>query len=176
MALFGTVKRRFRCPIVVTAFDAENFLGLPAVEGNPDVIVLPIPYELTTSYGQGTENGPSATLKASTQVELYDPLLPEDLPCGFGIKTANPWNGEGNSLQEQLDGIEKYLHSNVSNFPARAFGARVHLSSAPGAARKTRVREPVRLEACLLESAHAVFITSFLSKTVEAFFARAPGT
>ncbi|MEE2812493.1 MAG: agmatinase [Candidatus Thermoplasmatota archaeon] len=118
MALFGTVKRRFRCPIVVTAFDAENFLGLPPVEGNPDVIVLPIPYELTTSYGQGTENGPSATLKASTQVELYDPLLPEDLPCGFGIKTANPWDGEGNSLQEQLDGIEKYLHSNVSNsFP-----------------------------------------------------------
>ena len=38
MALFGTVKRRFRCPIVVTAFDAENFLVLPAVEGNPDVI------------------------------------------------------------------------------------------------------------------------------------------
>ena len=96
MALFGTLKRRFRCPLDVTDFDAENFLGLPTVEGIPDVIVLPVPYELTTSYGQGTENGPRAAIEASTQVELYDPLLPEDLPCGFNIQTANPWNGEGN--------------------------------------------------------------------------------
>lgn len=99
-------------------FSAQNFLGLSAIEGHPDVVVLPVPYELTTSYGQGTENGPEATIVASTQVELYDPLLPEDLPCGFKIKTANSWNGIGNSLQQQLDGIKEYLHSNVSNsFP-----------------------------------------------------------
>ncbi len=97
---------------------AVNFLGLSAIEGNPDVIVLPVPYELTTSYGQGTENGPNATIVASTQVELYDPLLPEDLPCGFNIKTASPWDGEGNSLQEQLNAIKNYLQSNVGNsFP-----------------------------------------------------------
>ena len=32
-----------------------TFLGLPEDgEAAPDVVVLPLPYELTTSYGQGT--------------------------------------------------------------------------------------------------------------------------
>jgi agmatinase len=34
--------------------------------------VICVPYSETVSYIKGTENGPSAILKASTQVELYD--------------------------------------------------------------------------------------------------------
>ena len=49
-----------------------NFLGLPESDEKPDIIIASIPYELTTSYGQGTENGPAACIEASTQVELYD--------------------------------------------------------------------------------------------------------
>ncbi len=36
------------------------------------VVILPIPYEATTTYRRGTENGPSAILDASQQVEYYD--------------------------------------------------------------------------------------------------------
>ncbi len=36
------------------------------------VVVLPVPYEATVSYGGGTAGGPEAILRASTQVELYD--------------------------------------------------------------------------------------------------------
>ena len=35
-------------------------------------VVLPVPFEQTTSYGTGTRNGPRAILKASTYVEMYD--------------------------------------------------------------------------------------------------------
>ena len=53
----------------------ENFLGLDeelsAREGAA-VLVLPVPYEATVSYGGGTRNGPRAILTASMQVELYD--------------------------------------------------------------------------------------------------------
>ena len=85
-----------------------NFLGLPEGDEKPDIIIASIPYELTTSYGQGTENGPAACIEASTQVELYDDLLKENLPAGAIIKTIKPWDGKGNSLIEQQENISKY--------------------------------------------------------------------
>jgi len=92
-----------------------TFLGLEDSTATPDIVIMPIPYELTTSYGQGTEHGPAATITASTQVELYDPLLPEDLPCGYKIKTAPAWNGQGNTLKEQLAGITEYVSTNLAS-------------------------------------------------------------
>ena len=80
----------------------------------PDVMILSVPYELTTSYGQGTAEGPAACIAASAQVELHDPLLPEELPCGFRIRTAESWDGEGDSLATQQNGIVSYLTEELS--------------------------------------------------------------
>ncbi|RAH14749.1 MAG: agmatinase [Methanobacteriota archaeon] len=85
-----------------------NFLGLPENKGPPDIIIASIPYELTTSFGQGTEFGPAACIEASSQVELYDDLLKRNLPADKNITTVQEWNGEGNSLHEQLNSIAKY--------------------------------------------------------------------
>ena len=101
----------------MTEFVEGTFLGLPESDGQADVAILSVPYELTTSYGQGTCEGPKATLQASAQVELYDPLLPKDLPCGFTLHTAEPWDGKGGSLQEQLSGIENYVSKFETSFP-----------------------------------------------------------
>jgi len=53
----------------------RNFLGLEApwceLE-SANVVVVPIPYEHTTSYGKGTAKAPEAILGASRMVELYD--------------------------------------------------------------------------------------------------------
>ncbi len=38
-------------------------------------VILPIPFERTTSYGKGTAEGPAAILRASHQVEWYDEEL-----------------------------------------------------------------------------------------------------
>lgn len=43
------------------------------------VVILPIPYEATTTYRRGCENGPSAILNASQQVEYYDEELEQEL-------------------------------------------------------------------------------------------------
>ncbi len=91
-------------------FVKGNFLGL--AEGPPDeaeIVILSLPYELTTSYGEGTMGGPAACIQASAQVELFDPLLTEDLPAGRVIHTAPPWDGEGGTLEAQLLGMENYL-------------------------------------------------------------------
>ena len=102
----------------MSEFVEGNFLGLPEGHGTPDVAILSVPYELTSSYGQGCHEGPQATITASARVELYDSLLPKNLPCGFNIRTVEAWNGEGGTLQEQLSGISEYLSPYLtSSFP-----------------------------------------------------------
>lgn len=49
-------------------------------------VVLPIPFERTTSYVPGTKNGPREIIAASCQVELYDEELRREI-CGIGIYT-----------------------------------------------------------------------------------------
>ena len=89
---------------------APTFLGLPE-DGTaaPDVVILPLPYELTTSYGQGTAEGPMACLEASAQVEVYEVMLGEDLPAGLAFRTEKPWTSDAGSLLEQLDDMEAFL-------------------------------------------------------------------
>ena len=89
---------------------APTFLGLPE-DGTaaPDVVILPLPYELTTSYGQGTAEGPMACLEASAQVEVHEVMLGEDLPAGLAFRTEKPWTSDAGSLLEQLDDMEAFL-------------------------------------------------------------------
>ncbi len=71
----------------------QNFLGIPGEENGPEkarVLVFPVPYERTVSYGTGTRNGPSAILEASRFVELYDDELDAN-PHEAGIHTLEPW-------------------------------------------------------------------------------------
>jgi agmatinase len=51
------------------------------------VVILPIPYEATTTYRQGCENGPDALLEASHQVEFYDEELDWEVCHQVGIHT-----------------------------------------------------------------------------------------
>lgn len=50
-------------------------------------VVLPVPYEATTSYRKGTAGGPAAIIRASAEMEDYDPELGCE-PCAVGIHTA----------------------------------------------------------------------------------------
>jgi agmatinase len=53
--------------------DADSgVFGLPRREKDAALVLLPVPWEATTSYGGGTSKGPAAILKASGQVDLFD--------------------------------------------------------------------------------------------------------
>ena len=56
-------------------------------EASSDAVILPVPFERTTTYGKGTEGGPAAILRASHQVEWYDEELGIE-PFRQGIHTA----------------------------------------------------------------------------------------
>ena len=71
----------------------DNFLGIPPEDSSLDqsrVVILPVPYERTVSYGPGTRNGPGAILEASHYVELYDDELDEEV-FRIGIHTLPGW-------------------------------------------------------------------------------------
>ncbi|NUM49731.1 MAG: agmatinase family protein [Flavobacteriales bacterium] len=52
-----------------------NIFGFPYSLSEAELVILPIPWEVTTSYGGGTADGPQAILNASTQLDFYDPNL-----------------------------------------------------------------------------------------------------
>ena len=50
----------------------SGVFGLPHTEDEARVVLVPVPFEATTSYGGGTARGPGAILAASRQVDLFD--------------------------------------------------------------------------------------------------------
>ena len=52
---------------------SNNIFGLPFSEGDAELILLPVPWEVTISYRDGTSRGPEHIFEASLQVDLYDP-------------------------------------------------------------------------------------------------------
>lgn len=74
---------------VVQSAPLLNFGALPPENSDPETaraVVVPMPYEGTTSYRPGTKDGPMAILMASRQVELYDDELDAE-PYEVGIAT-----------------------------------------------------------------------------------------
>lgn len=47
-----------------------GIFGLPHLLGDARIVLLPVPFDATTSYGNGTANGPDAIFDASLQVDL----------------------------------------------------------------------------------------------------------
>ena len=71
---------------------------------NSRVVILPIPYEYTTSYLKGTARGPESILKASYQIELFDERLKQET-FRIGIHTL-PFMTINSHTENFLDQIE----------------------------------------------------------------------
>lgn len=85
----------------------DNFLGLNEAESaynTARAVILPLPYEKTTSYKQGTAAGPQAILSASQQVEFYDDELRAE-PRKVGIATVAAPDFTGLSHEAGLEKI-----------------------------------------------------------------------
>lgn len=66
-----------------------TFLGLDEERSDlktAQAVILPVPYEATTSYGAGAAGGPRAIIESSKYMELYDQELKSN-PSSLGIHT-----------------------------------------------------------------------------------------
>lgn len=54
-----------------------NIFGFPVSENEANIVIIPVPWDATASYGKGTSDGPQVILDASTQLDFFHPQLPE---------------------------------------------------------------------------------------------------
>ena len=76
------------------------------------VVVLPVPFERTVTYGRGTSAGPAAILRASQSMEIYDDELGGET-SEIGIATLPPFLPEAFELETALAEIESESHHHL---------------------------------------------------------------
>ncbi|MFH1809644.1 MAG: agmatinase [Pseudomonadota bacterium] len=69
------------------------------------VVVLPLPYDLTTSYVSGTRLGPAAIIEASRHLELCDEETGRDF-SEVGIHTCDPLAADTRGPEYMVDAIQ----------------------------------------------------------------------
>lgn len=93
-----------------------NFLGLDEDASAYDTstaLIMPLPYEGTVSYGQGTKRGPAAIIEASRQVELYDRELDDEPAISYGIHTLPALAPELAGPEATVDAITAYAEEHL---------------------------------------------------------------
>lgn len=90
-----------------SAPDADSgVFGLPHEEKDAALVLLPVPWEATTSYGGGTSNGPKAILEASGQVDLFDGEVHKPYEPGIYMrpesKEVRAWNKTAKAAAQKI--------------------------------------------------------------------------
>ncbi len=93
----------------MTEFDNDepphNFGGLPEKYTDykkAKIVVLPVPFDGTSTYGKGADKGPDALIASSGFVELYDIETNSEV-FKLGIHTADPLNITNKTDPEEVN-------------------------------------------------------------------------
>ena len=82
----------------------SGIFGLPFSAEDSAVVIVPVPFEATTSYGGGTSRGPEAVLVASRQVDLFDRETGRPYSSGIAMldipRKVKRWNREAKRIAE----------------------------------------------------------------------------
>jgi agmatinase len=76
----------------------SGLFGLPHTQDSAQLVLIPVPWEVTTSYGGGTSQGPARILQASKQVDLFDLEVLKPYEAGIFLQPLSDevlaWNEE----------------------------------------------------------------------------------
>lgn len=94
--------------------DATIF-GLPFSAQQSEIIVIPVPWEVTVSYGAGASQGPQAVLDASFQVDLNHQDFPELWKLGiYYAEIPAAWKSNSDSYKALAQPIIQALEAGNS--------------------------------------------------------------
>ncbi|MEI8048056.1 MAG: agmatinase family protein [Bacteroidota bacterium] len=93
----------------INAFDPNgmgdlngNIYGLPFSCSDAKLVIIPVPWEVTVSYQDGTARAPEAILEASYQVDLYDPFVADAWKLGLAMQEIHQdIKGKSDSLRQK---------------------------------------------------------------------------
>jgi agmatinase len=84
-----------------------NIFGLPFTTDEAELVIIPVPWEVTVSYSAGTAKGPQAIFDASFQVDLFDPDIAGAWKTGIAMDEINAvLHKKSNTLRKKA---EKYI-------------------------------------------------------------------
>ena len=90
----------------------NNFCGLPpeySAYKNAEIVILPVPFDKTSSWMKGSDKGPRAIINASRHMELYD-IETDSEVYRKGIHTSK------GITAEDFPGMVSKVHKRVSTF------------------------------------------------------------
>jgi agmatinase len=98
----------------------SGIFGLPYTESESALVLIPVPWEATTSYGGGTSEGPAAILEASRQVDLFDLDVSKPYEAGLFMREESAevrgWNEVAKAHAQKI--IE--VGGNIEGMPSLA--------------------------------------------------------
>lgn len=88
------------------ASSKDGIYGLPFKENEAQVVYIPVPWDVTTSYQAGTSKGPGAILAASEQIDFFDLDFVDAYQAGLFMKKESAkikkLNLEGRALAKKI--------------------------------------------------------------------------
>ncbi len=89
-----------------------HFIGLPFTEEEAEVVLLSVPWDVTTSYSKGTAGGPQNILDASPQLDLLDYDVPDAWKMGLYLRPADEkWMEQNQALQKRSEQYIDFLEN-----------------------------------------------------------------
>lgn len=79
-----------------------KFIGLPFDEENASIVLLPVPWDATVSFSEGTSTGASNILECSSQLDLADKDLSNAWKTGLYMRPPDPGILESNRQIREL--------------------------------------------------------------------------
>ena len=76
-------------------------------------VVVPVPYDLTSTYQAGSRRGPAAIIEASTNMELYDEELKKETYLA-GIHTTLPVTVDARGPKNMINAVRKKISKIVA--------------------------------------------------------------
>jgi agmatinase len=93
--------------------DATIF-GLPFSIEDSEIVIIPVPWEVTVSYGAGASEGPEAILEASFQIDLLHQEFPELWKLGIYLdESPDGFKKKARKFKKKAQPIIKALESGI---------------------------------------------------------------
>lgn len=96
---------------------ANNFGGLPpqySELANSKVVLVPVPYDGTSTWIKGADKGPEAIIRASANMEVYD-IETDSQVYQQGIFTDAPVAGGASSPEQMVEAVRGKVQGHLAN-------------------------------------------------------------
>lgn len=92
---------------------AGKLFGLPFDQETSEIIVIPVPWDVTTSFKDGASLGPEAILKVSSQIDLFLHRIPDAWKLGITmLPIDDDWISKNNKARKYASEYIKQLEGN----------------------------------------------------------------